>query len=152
LRTCSARGLHVDRTGRRRRAARGRDALGRHPRERPAVRAGARHPAAAGRVNHYRLHPVPFPDVAPLAAAFDELVAATAEGAAVDYDAPAPKWWLLHHLVRGGFVLHGSNNSEIEEFEPRGNFDAHNERHVEGVFASDDAIWPIYFATADRAG
>ena len=23
-------------------------------------------------------------------------------------------------------------------------------RHVEGVFASDDAIWPLYFATVDR--
>ena len=66
--------------------------------------------------------------------------------------ADAPRWWFLHHLVRRGFVLHGSNNNAIDEFEPRGNFDAHNVRHVEGVFASDDAIWPIYFATADRTG
>ena len=64
----------------------------------------------------------------------------------------APRWWFLHHLVRRGFLLHGSNNTAIDEFEPRGNFDAHNVRHVEGVFASDDAIWPIYFATADRIG
>ena len=64
----------------------------------------------------------------------------------------APRWWFLHHLIRRGFLVHGSNNTAIDEFEPRGNFDAHNVRRVEGVFASDDAIWPIYFATADRTG
>jgi hypothetical protein len=103
-------------------------------------------------MNLWRLHPVPFPDVSPHAGAFDALIAATPAGGAVDYTFAAPKWWFFHHLVRNGFVLHGSNTTSIEEFEPRGNFDAHNVRHVEGVFASDDAIWPIYFATADRTG
>jgi hypothetical protein len=101
-------------------------------------------------VNLYRLHPVAFPDVSAHETAFDALIAATPAGAAVTYAENAPHWWFLHHLIGRGYVLHGSNNTEIEEFEPRGNFDAHNVRHVEGVFASDDAIWPIYFATADR--
>jgi len=103
-------------------------------------------------VNLLRLHPVPFPDVSPHEEAFDALIDATPDGGTVDYAAEAPRWWFLHHLIRRGFLLHGSNNSAIDEFEPRGNFDAHNVRHVEGVFASDDAIWPIYFATADRFG
>ena len=103
-------------------------------------------------MNLLRLHPVPFPDVSPHEEAFDALIDATPDGGTVDYAAEAPRWWFLHHLIRRGFLLHGSNNSAIDEFEPRGNFDAHNVRHVEGVFASDDAIWPIYFATADRFG
>jgi hypothetical protein len=103
-------------------------------------------------VNLWRLHRVPFPDLAPHRGAFDALLESTPEGAAVDYRLEPPRWWFLHHLVRHGFVLHGSNNSGIGEFELRGNFDAHNVRHVEGVFASDDAIWPLYFATADRRG
>jgi hypothetical protein len=103
-------------------------------------------------VNLWRLHPVPFPDLSAHTGEFDGLLEATPSGEAVTPAGNAPKWWLLHHLVRRGFVLHGSNNNQIEEFEPRPNFDAHNVRHVEGVFASDDAIWPIYFATADRTG
>ena len=101
-------------------------------------------------MNLWRFHQVPFPDVSPHERAFDALIAGTPDGAAVDSTAATPRWWFLHHLLRRGFVLHGSNNTAIDEFEPRGNFDAHNVRHVEGVFASDDAIWPIYFATADR--
>jgi hypothetical protein len=103
-------------------------------------------------VNLWRFHNVPFPDVSAHAPGFDALVEATPNGGSVDYIAEAPRWWFLHHLIRRGFLLHGSNNPGIDEFEPRGNFDAHNVRHVEGVFASDDAIWPIYFATADRTG
>jgi hypothetical protein len=101
-------------------------------------------------VNLLRLHVVRHPDLAGHAAAFDALVDATPEGARVEYGLAPPKWWFLHHLVSRGYVLHGSNNGAIEEFAPKPNFDAHNVRHVEGVFASDDAIWPVYFATADR--
>lgn len=103
-------------------------------------------------MNLWRLHRVPFPDVEPHAAAFDALLEATPAGAAVDYRLEPPRWWFLHHLVRRGFVLHGSNEADIAEFETRGNLDARNVRHVDGVFASDDALWPLYFATADRRG
>ena len=82
--------------------------------------------------------------------AFDSLLARTPEGDAVDYDLRQPKWWFMHHLLARGFVLHGSNESAIDEFETRPNFDAHNERHVDAVFASDDAIWPLYFAVVNR--
>jgi hypothetical protein len=81
---------------------------------------------------------------------FYELLARTPEGGTIDYDLPQPKWWFLHHLVTHGFVLHGSNEPAITEFETRSNFDAHNERNVDAVFASDDAIWPLYFAVVNR--
>lgn len=103
-------------------------------------------------MNPWRLHVVPFPDVTAHEGSFDALVEGTPEGGVAGYDLAPPTWWFLHHLVRRGFVLHGSNDGEIDEFAPRGNFDAHNVRRVEGVFASDDAIWPLYFATADRWG
>ena len=90
------------------------------------------------------------PDVTPHAAAFDALLDRTPAGAAVEYDLPWPKWWFLHHLVRRGYVLHGSNEPAIEEFRTKENFDAHNARRVEGVWASDDAIWPMYFAVVNR--
>lgn len=83
-------------------------------------------------------------------AQFDELLARTPDGATIDYDLPQPKWWFLHHLVTHGFVLHGSNEQSIEEFETRVNFDAHNVREVDGVWASDDAVWPLYFAVVNR--
>jgi hypothetical protein len=90
------------------------------------------------------------PDVTPHAAAFDDLLERTPDGGVVSYDLPQPKWWWLHHVVRRGYVLHGSNEPEIAEFKTRENFDAHNVRRVDGIWASDDAIWPIYFAVVNR--
>jgi hypothetical protein len=82
--------------------------------------------------------------------AFDGLMARTPPGALVDYDLPQPKWLFLHHQIRCGFLAHGSNHAAIDEFRVRDQFDAHG-APVRAVFASDDAIWPIYFAVVDRA-
>lgn len=90
------------------------------------------------------------PQVGPHVEAFDALLARTPQGENVDYDLPPPKWWFLHHLVRTGYLVHGSNETAIEEFRPRPNFDAHNTNRVDAVFASDDAIWPLYFAVVKR--
>jgi hypothetical protein len=100
--------------------------------------------------NPWRLLVMRHPETRPYAAAFDELLERTPDGGEIAYDLPQPKWWFLHHLVTHGFLLHGSNEREIAEFETRPNFDAHNVRHVDAVFASDDAIWPIYFAVVNR--
>jgi hypothetical protein len=81
--------------------------------------------------------------------AFDALLARTLEGGAVEYDLPQPKWWFLHHLVTHGFVLHGSNEPGIVEFRTRQTFNAHDVP-IDAVFASDDAIWPLYFAVVNR--
>jgi hypothetical protein len=91
-------------------------------------------------LNSLRLLVMRNPEVGPHADVFDALLARTPDGAEVDFDLPHPKWWFLHHLVRPGFLLHGSNERAIAEFETRPNFDAHNERRVDAVFASDDAI------------
>jgi hypothetical protein len=81
---------------------------------------------------------------------FDAQLLATPDGCEVAYDLPYPKWWFLHRLVHRGFVLHGSNERDIAEFRTVPNFDAHNERRVDAVFATDDAIWPLYFAVVNR--
>lgn len=82
-------------------------------------------------------------------ASFDALLRRTDAGGLVDYALPRPRWWFLHHLVRSGFLLHGTNEPEIAEFRPRANNDAHG-NPVDAVFASDDAVWPLYFAVVNR--
>ena len=89
------------------------------------------------------------PNVTPHAEAFDALLAHTPDGGVVDYGLPQPKWWFLHHLVTHGYLLHGSNEPEIAEFRTRQTFDAHG-KPIDAVFASDDAIWPLYFAVVNR--
>jgi len=100
--------------------------------------------------NPWRLVRVPHPVLSQAEEeAFDELLGRTPEGGVVDYDLPQPKWWFLHHAIRRGHLVHGSNEPEIEEFRTRQNLDAHG-RPIEALFASDDAIWPLYFATVNR--
>ena len=82
---------------------------------------------------------------------FDRLLAETPEGGEIAYELPQPKWVFLHHLVGRGYVLHGSNEAEIAEFRTRATGDAHG-RPIDAVFATDDAIWPLYFAVVRRAG
>jgi hypothetical protein len=86
---------------------------------------------------------------APDREAFDELLEVTPPGGVVDYDLPQPKWWFLHHQIHRGYLVHGSNEAAIEEFRVRDNFDAHG-LPIRAVFASDDAIWPLYFAVVNR--
>ena len=89
------------------------------------------------------------PDVAPYADAFDALLERTPHGGEIGYELPQPKWWFLHHLLSHGFLLHGSNERAIEEFRTRQTFDAHG-APIDAVFATDDAIWPLYFALVNR--
>src|SRR5262249_39575773 len=81
--------------------------------------------------------------------AFDQLLAATPNGGDVAYDVPQPKWWFLHHAVASGLLLHGTNQSGLAELGTRAQDDAFG-APVVAVFASDDAIWPLYFATVRR--
>jgi len=101
-------------------------------------------------LNLWRLLVMRHPDLAPYAGSFDALLASTPEGGEAEYDLPQPKWWFLHHLVTHGYVLHGTNERAIDEFRTRLNFDAHNVRQVDAVWATDDAIWPLYFAVVNR--
>jgi hypothetical protein len=95
---------------------------------------------------------MPWPRVtADEARAFDELLASTPAGGEIAYDLPQPKWVFLHHLVRSGYLLHGSNEREIEEFRTRPTFDAY-QQPIDALFATDDPIWPLYFAVVRREG
>jgi hypothetical protein len=82
-------------------------------------------------------------------AAFDAVLEGTPAGALAEYALPQPKWWFLHHAIGRGFLLHGSNEAEIDEFRTRQNLDAH-QQPTDAVFASDDPIWPLYFAVVNR--
>ena len=107
--------------------------------------------ADTSRLNPWRLLVMPHPRLTEAeTAAFDALLARTPEGGEVQYDLPQPKWWFLHHAVSRGLVLHGTNQTALPELRTRATGDAFGVP-VEGLFASDDAIWPLYFATVRRA-
>lgn len=102
------------------------------------------------RLNLWRLLVLCDPALSPAdRSAFDDLLEETGEGEVVDYRLEQPRWWFLHHLVRSGYLLHGTNEPEIAEFRTRANDDAHG-NPVDAVFASDDAVWPMYFAVVNR--
>lgn len=107
--------------------------------------------AERSRLNPWRLLVMPHPRLdEDDRAAFDRLLAATPPGGEVPYELPQPKWWFLHHAAASGFVLHGTNEVSLSELRTRATGDAFS-RPVDAIFASDDAIWPLYFATVRRA-
>jgi hypothetical protein len=66
------------------------------------------------------------------------------------YDIDEPKHVFLRWLVAmQPVLLHGSNRTDLDIFEPRDQTDYAGIR-VRAVFATSDGIWPIYFAIADR--
>jgi hypothetical protein len=104
-----------------------------------------------GSINFLRL-----PEVGPLerdanaAADFDALVERTPDGGWIDYDSARPKHLFLRYLGEGArCLLHGSNDTEIAEFEPRGQ-ETYTGDPVEAVFATDDGIWALFFAVVAR--
>jgi hypothetical protein len=108
--------------------------------------------ADESRLNPWRLLVMPRPRLdAEASHAFDELLGATPRGGDVAYALPYPKWWFLHHLTARALILHGTNQRSIDEFRPRAGFDAYG-APIDAVFASDDAIWPLYFAVVNRTG
>jgi hypothetical protein len=73
-----------------------------------------------------------------------------AGGAEVAYDAAAPKHDFLRHLLEQRQVLlHGTGDGTIEQFEPQRQTDFDNE-WTYAVFATDDPIWPLFFAVVNR--
>ena len=68
-----------------------------------------------------------------------------------EYVSPMPKWqflcWATDHR---GVLAHGSNSRSIRSFEPRVTTDWFG-RVARAVFATEDGIWPMYFAIIDRA-
>jgi hypothetical protein len=87
-------------------------------------------------------------------AAFEHLITTAVlpgGGAAIDYQLAAPKWQFLCYLCdTHDFLLHGSGNPGIEEFEPRQSNDIEEFGNREAVYAASDGLWPMYFAIVDR--
>ncbi len=84
--------------------------------------------------------------------AFERLVHTVDEagGTEVDYDIAAPKHAFFRFLLeRRPVLLHGTGDPGIERFEPQRQTDYDNE-WTNAVFATDDPIWPIFFATVNR--
>ena len=67
-----------------------------------------------------------------------------------DAKSTAPKHAFLRYLVETRDVLfHGTGRSDVAEFEPQRQTD-YDGTWTEAVFASDDPIWPMFFATVNR--
>jgi hypothetical protein len=85
-------------------------------------------------------------------AALDRLLleVVDAGGAEVEYDGEAPKHAFFRYLLeRRPILLHGTGDPAIERFEPRDQTDYDNV-WTNAVFATDDPIWPIFFAVVNR--
>lgn len=84
--------------------------------------------------------------------AFERLAGAVdnAGGTAIEYDAAAPKHAFFRYLVaQRPVLLHGTGDPAIERFEPQRQTDYDNE-WTDAVFATDDPIWPVFFAVVNR--
>lgn len=77
---------------------------------------------------------------------------APADGREIDYALPHPKWQFLQWLVEArDIILHGSNEMEIDDFKPdRRGFDANPHGNHRAIYATNDGIWPMFFAVLDK--
>src|SRR6185503_3335759 len=103
--------------------------------------------AERSRLNPYRLLVMRHPE--PGDAPFRALLDRTPPGDEIAYDLPEPKWHFLHWAIGAGYLLHGTNALALESLTTRDQGDAFG-APTHGLFASDDAIWPLYFATVRR--
>lgn len=84
-------------------------------------------------------------------AEFETLIDSTPSGSFVDYQLTHPKWQFLSYLCQSrNLVLHGSQNLEIAEVEPRKAIDTKAFSAQEAIYATTDGIFVIYFAIVDR--
>ncbi len=82
---------------------------------------------------------------------FEGLWQSTPTGTFIDYDLPFPKWEFLSYLCETKeLVLHGSQNLDVDEVEPRQANDKRAFSNQRAIYATTDGIWVIYFAIIDR--
>jgi hypothetical protein len=80
----------------------------------------------------------------------DQILARAPSGL-IDYRLGAPKHEFLSYLVHEcGYLLHGTASQDLDAVKPMVAVD-YDARTLEGVFATSDGIWPLFFATLDRA-
>ena len=69
----------------------------------------------------------------------------------IDYRLDAPKHEFLSYLVHNRrYLVHGTAAPDLDEVKPMPATD-YEARTLEAVFATSDGIWPLFFATLDRA-
>ncbi|WP_042222201.1 hypothetical protein [Oceanobacillus manasiensis] len=73
-------------------------------------------------------------------------------GSVFTYNSKYPLYMFLNYVIENkDVVVHGSNNSSINKFEPR-NSTLFNGRPINAVFASSDGVWSLFFAVQNRKG
>ncbi|MBU9721290.1 MULTISPECIES: hypothetical protein [Bacillaceae] len=71
-------------------------------------------------------------------------------GSVLPFNSKQSKYLFLNYIIENKNVLvHGSNNSEIDRFEPREQLLANN-KPVKAVFAASDSIWSMFFAVINK--
>lgn len=78
--------------------------------------------------------------------------AVAARGGVLKYDLPYPKYEFLQYVVeQEAVILHGSNDSAIDDFVPmRASMDANPHGNVMGIYGTADGVWPIFFAVLSK--
>ena len=83
--------------------------------------------------------------------AYEELAAQYTNGQNPEYNLPYPKLKFLQYLSEGGhYLFHGSNNKEIDRFQPRKQT-LYNNELVEAVFSAADPNWSVFYAVLNRS-
>jgi hypothetical protein len=80
---------------------------------------------------------------------------AQADGDWIEYDLPYPKHEFVQYVTaQDQIIFHGTNNLEIEEFQPlRKSMELHDETgrgNIQGVYGTHDGLWSMFFAIVDR--
>lgn len=91
-------------------------------------------------------------------AQFKELLQAAlkrADGAWIDYHLPYPKHEFIQFVTGQDIIIfHGSNNMEIDEFQPIRKsmelFDETGRGNLQGVYGTHDGLWSMFFAVVNR--
>src|SRR5690606_23650730 len=85
-------------------------------------------------------------------AAYDRIFEeAVSQGGLILYNLPYPKQRFIQYVSETkNVVLHGSNQTQIEEFEPRKQT-LYNGVMTQSVFATKDGVWPLFYAVLDRS-
>jgi hypothetical protein len=72
-------------------------------------------------------------------------------GDLIEYTSSYPKYLFLNYMIENKDVLvHGSNNKNIEIFEPKKQ-SLFTGKPVKAVFAASDGIWSMFFAVINRS-
>lgn len=102
----------------------------------------------------------PDPDLSPSKRAqFDHLLQSCLQqddGGWIPYDLPYPRHEFVQYLSdQDRFIFHGSNNLEIETFQPfRKSMelrDSTGRGNIAGVYGTHDGLWSMFFAVIDRS-